>query len=363
MAPDSRWKLSTGRCVEDIIRDAFNTLPTDQVEPSLLSSFLLDLSDHAVTGFFSEAEMVELKGQFPAQPPVNVELANYLNAFLKVIRHCRMHSRSYGFLMGLSKAKTTTELFTTVFASLPPPVTTSDNRWRSWVDFVVHSTCNLFSSPNNLLNEAQSEDWYNMHLWTPVIHAAFLPVQSVVLVPGELVCRASSLLLNQDRCRTAGPENRQKLGPRIDGIIRSVHHDQLEFGAIEAGKKFDGTGATKWIEDSNKLRRVLRDMLVRLHGEVDNDSVKRVQTVGIITGGLRFQLLRCWAMKKGGVVLCENLGPVREYPKNMHKLHKCLWHLIQSVDTAIRIIQETSNVVENEHSTITLDELLATDAS
>jgi hypothetical protein len=101
------------------------------------------------------------------------------------------------------------------------------------------------SAPSSLITMAHPEAWYNAQIWSHIIYAAFFTHPSIVISPGETACRASSRLLNSDRVQTDGPDNRQKAGPKMDGIIRSVHFDYFEFGAVESGKSFDGTTATK----------------------------------------------------------------------------------------------------------------------
>jgi hypothetical protein len=223
---------------------------------------------------------------------------------------------------------------------------------RRWVNVAIANCCHLLLSANSLLQIPQAEGWYNYNVWHHIIDAAFIPVPSVMLARGESICRASSLNLNSTRTST-GPDNRQRLGPKLDGIIRSTAHDYLEFGAIEAAKDFKGTGATKWIEDGAKLRGVLRDMLVRLHDLVDDESVRKLQTVGIICAGLKMQLVRCWGRRRGGVVFTVSEARVEQYPKTMHEVHKHLWLLMRAVDSARRIVVETVGVVERAGSPMT----------
>ncbi|TGZ83442.1 hypothetical protein EX30DRAFT_156032 [Ascodesmis nigricans] len=335
MTAKSKWLLSTGMWVEDLIHDACETLTGAD---GLLPSFILDLSDISITVHFTEAEMKEMKSEFPVMPAPNKMLSNILQPYFM--------------------ARTVEELEALRPTPTPGVSETSDHHAEDsaamcrWVNIVISNTCHLLLSRNNLLHMPQMEGWYNYNVWHQIIDVAFVPVPSIMLARGESVCRASSLLLNRNRTCT-GPENRQRLGPKLDGIIRTVTHDYLEFGAIEAGKDFYGTGATKWIEDGAKLRGVLRDMLVRLHDMVDEESVGKLQTVGIICGGLKLQLVRCWAKKKGGAVFCQNVDRVNEYPKSFHELHKHLWYLMKTVDSARRIVEETLRVVERAGSPMT----------
>ncbi|GES94360.1 hypothetical protein GLOIN_2v1828688 [Rhizophagus clarus] len=71
------------------------------------------------------------------------------------------------------------------------------------------------------------------------------------LIRGEGSSTASSDRKNDDmNCE----ENRKKIGRKGDGIFRLIG-DRLEFGAIEAGRKWEGKSGRKYIKDSLKLNR------------------------------------------------------------------------------------------------------------
>jgi hypothetical protein len=131
----------------------------------------------------------------------------------------------------------------------------------------------------------------------------------------------------------------------MDGVIRTTDSDFWEFGAIEGGGSFEGTTATKWLTDSLKLKRVLRDMLIELHKDVEDDKVRHIQTVGILTGGLRAQLFRCWAPHRDGVIICESVGRVEQFPRLAMTLHKHLWGLLAMVDVAVSMVADTMAVI------------------
>jgi hypothetical protein len=324
LSAKSRWQLSSGRYVEEILREAALALSHGQFEESTLPSLMWDLSDTRIPGLVRAADLQEVQKELPPVSTGNEKLARYSAPLIKI-------------------------------KSLPDVVRAVARRmvdgdaadgYSQWVDRVVCNTCHILSAPSGLLERAHAEDWYNMQIWSHVIHAAFFSHPSIMVAPGETTCRASSRLLNMDRSQTKGAENRQKSGPKMDGIIRSVGENFFEFGAIESGKTLGDTNTTKWISDGLKLKRVMRDMLVRLHEEVDEDAVRHVQTVGILTSGLRAQLFRCWAPRKGGVVVCETVGPVHEFPRNVPRLHRSLWPLLEMVSLAVEIVEKTWAIVE-----------------
>ncbi|CAG8640600.1 13294_t:CDS:1 [Ambispora gerdemannii] len=81
-------------------------------------------------------------------------------------------------------------------------------------------------------------------------------------------------------------------GRKGDGILR-LNKNRLEFGAIESGRKCEGKNGQKYLSDSLKLSKMLRDMLVLLMSECNSDEqvVRELQTVGMLHDVNHFQLL------------------------------------------------------------------------
>jgi hypothetical protein len=144
-----------------------------------------------------------------------------------------------------------------------------------------------------------------------------------------------------------GLENRQRLGSKMDGIIRSWHHtNYYELGAIESGKESAAPTTTKWLYDGLKLKRALGDMLLDLHDRVADEAVGHVQTVGILTSGFKAQMVRCWAPQGGWAIICDTVGPVHEFPRDVETLNRDLWPLIAMVDMAVTMVADTLAVVK-----------------
>ncbi|CAG8544855.1 12209_t:CDS:1 [Funneliformis caledonium] len=139
-----------------------------------------------------------------------------------------------------------------------------------------------------LNQSSRLEGWYQHNVWSPIIDPAFRNLE-IDLIRGESSSTASSDRKNNDMdCE----EDRKKIGRKGDCIFRLIG-DRLEFGAIEAGKKWEGKSGRKYIIDSLKLSKMLRDMFVQLAKECDDDEpiVRKLQTVGMLHSGNRFQLL------------------------------------------------------------------------
>lgn len=80
----------------------------------------------------------------------------------------------------------------------------------------------------------------------------------------------------------------------MDGIFKTDGNNAFEYGAIEVSSCFRGSADTKYICDSQKLTKVLRDMLYRLHELVDHNPaiVASLQVIGVINAGYSLQLIR-----------------------------------------------------------------------
>lgn len=116
---------------------------------------------------------------------------------------------------------------------------------------------------------------------------------------GEVNCIAHSLRKNRTRTVTGGA-NAQKRPCRLDGSLRAIGDNPLEYGGIECARSFNGgQTSNKWITTSFKVSRALRDMLFRLHQHVNHDPtvVPKVQLVGIFTAGLTYRLSRMYSAK------------------------------------------------------------------
>jgi len=99
------------------------------------------------------------------------------------------------------------------------------------------------------------------------------------------LCSSEQFFGVRNRTQT-GKGNRLISCERLDGIFRGTG-PPLEYGAYEVGKKFDGTIATKWIDDFRKLVINLSHMLRRLHQDVNvtRSNGQVIQVVGLMLSG------------------------------------------------------------------------------
>ena len=102
-------------------------------------------------------------------------------------------------------------------------------------------------------------------------------------------------MLRKNRNRT-GDDGRLKTGKKVDGLFHMKENRSVEFGAIESAKILAaGDVSSKWISDSDKLRKIMRDIMGRLAIQVHQNQstvLSELQVIGISTAGFDVQLLR-----------------------------------------------------------------------
>jgi hypothetical protein len=187
----------------------------------------------------------------------------------------------------------------------------------------------LWEHDEQPLRTTHLEDWYTSNVWTRVVDDCFLSLPQVSLQRKEATCQSTALRRNRNRDEVS---TRQKIGPRLDGLLRSTDDNSHEFCAIEAATELrGGTFNTKWLSDKAKLSKVLRDMLSRLISAVDHDAdvVARLQVVGLSMAGLTMQAVRLCHGK--GYVSLLVAEPSRTAPSAVGRLRELLKVLTEFV--------------------------------
>lgn len=173
-----------------------------------------------------------------------------------------------------------------------------DVHYDLWsADLAVQHILGHWEDPNQPLRAPQLEESLSSALWAPLIDHPLRGLLGVQMVHKESCCKSTA----SRKCRERTEKSeRQASGPKVDGIIRSIEDDSLEFGSMEVSKSWGGVGgkSTKRLGDIEKMIKTLRDMLFQLHERVEfNPAVtKKIQVVGIICGGLKVQFFRMYSV-------------------------------------------------------------------
>ncbi|CAG8604938.1 1103_t:CDS:2, partial [Acaulospora morrowiae] len=113
----------------------------------------------------------------------------------------------------------------------------------------------------------------------------------------------------KNRGRQANTRTRKLTGRKIDGIIYTV--DRLfEFGAIEGARSFSGVSDRKYLLETFKMPKTLRDMYAELLRAANYEDQKsdKLQVFGILHLGLWIQFARLW--RAGGSICIFRKDPL-----------------------------------------------------
>ncbi|KAF9897858.1 hypothetical protein BX616_004872, partial [Lobosporangium transversale] len=149
---------------------------------------------------------------------------------------------------------------------------------------MYHSMLNMYmaySSQNFELPKSQSESWYRTFIWG-FLPQLFSSGRALIYEPGEKGVSASAARKNTHRDLSVP----FKRGHMADGII-SCRSSNCELCAIEFSKFEDGPTATKVLEDSRKLGKMLKDMFDAIMSKCQKPSIvqKSLRAYGLVISG------------------------------------------------------------------------------
>ncbi|CAG8698903.1 15023_t:CDS:2, partial [Racocetra persica] len=258
--PNKIWTLkSSGRVVEEVIYDYARNLTHE----SYLHSFIINDIDAETKSLFFEEEWQEI---------FNVEVNDKpkLKSSIKdLLKNCSVDDPK--------------KLRKILYESF-----LSDDFDLEFINYAYQGMMFLWNKDENPFDHSKLEGWYEVNVWGRLIDPAFDNLLNIDLVRGEGMSLASSDRKNFKRSL----DTRKKVGRKGDGVFR-LHKDRLEFGIIEAGRKWEGQAGSKYLSDSLKASKMLKDMLCQLVSECDmKESLSRkLQAVGILHGANRIQII------------------------------------------------------------------------
>lgn len=203
----------------------------------------------------------------------------------------------------------------------------------------------IWESPRHPLRNTQLEDFYSNLVWAPILDYCFLSFPSTTIVRKESTCNSTASRKNRNR--TLGTRMRQ--GRRLDGVIRTVEDNTQEFGGIEVARTaHGGRTSTKWLSDTEKLLKALRDMLGVLCGVVGRwKEGPGLQVVGVVCAGLKMQVIRMGHWREGAVAVVSRERIV-EVPVEVQEF-KELVNLLVMVATMKVVVQDSVQTVKERH--------------
>ncbi|KAG0138467.1 hypothetical protein HOY82DRAFT_588469 [Tuber indicum] len=303
MNNEHKWELTSGRRVEDVIYEACIVMDLSTFASSPAQLFIIDTSNAAVQAWFTDDEWDEIMAALCSVPGFDQELLD----------SCKR----------LYSVETTIMLRKVAKSDLVPGDGTYDPNIHynlQWAQIAILKFIMLLEAPNYCLTQPHLEGRYGVIIWSDILDACFLDVDSLTVDRMEGTCRATIERRNHDEVvLTESP----KRGPWVDGTIRTTPANYYEYGAIKERSSLTSE------RDSFDLLRSLRDMLTRLDVLANGEPNIRaqMQVVGISTARLGMQYARLGHPGVGYVRLLEN-GPIINYPTTLDELPDLLSMLV-----------------------------------
>lgn len=331
--PEQKWRLPSGRTVEDVLHGAYNPKGPSSVSTSI-RSWVLDLSNPKIQALFVQEEWNAIKAEVPPLPDIDPLFANSFTRFagIQTIEQLRHVVETTSYMDGGIKYHYDLE----------------------WVDSLVRRYLILLEQQTLTVPE-RSERWYDTMIWAPILDMCYISIPNVILDRSELICQSYMLRKNRNRTDVS---SRVKCGPRLDGILRDSQVRSHEFCAIEsAPAQPGGTISTKALNDKAKLLKVQRDMLNRQAIEANHERrvVQKLQVFGISTAGLTMQVSRMFHPK--GYVSLLMVHEPHTIPHDVRQLPQFLVLLAAVVRTKLAI-ERSIEVFRSRSSTNDAQSLL-----
>ncbi|CAI2190887.1 20376_t:CDS:2 [Funneliformis geosporum] len=278
--PDNaKMHLKSGKIVEDVLFD----FAKDMEHEHHAHSYIINYDDEDVKALFTKTEWDELtedRIRIPAVPrEIGEELVRY------------------------GKQKTLSELRNSVLTSYLQDGTIYDiNKHydKEWIQMAVRTLVNLYENIDAPLIRNQYENWFTVAFFGTCIDLCMRDIQLCTDIKRTDAPSLSSAN-RKNRGRSGNTKTRKLTGRKIDGIVYIVDRN-LEVGAIEAARSFLGVSDQKYLLETFKMPKTLRDMyadLVRT-ANYDEQKANNLQVFGILHLGLWIQFTRLY--RAGGSI-------------------------------------------------------------
>ncbi|RHZ46207.1 hypothetical protein Glove_629g20 [Diversispora epigaea] len=272
----TKLKLSTGKIVEDVLFE----FAKDMDYEHHAHSYIVDFDDEDIKALFTDSEWKELTKDRIGVPPISQEitkeLARYGKSTLEDLRTKTMTSYLEEEKYDICK-----------------------HYDKEWIQLAIRTLVNLYENINAPLIRTQYEDWFTVALLGMCIDFCLRDIRlGTDIKRTDAPSLSSANRKNRNRANT---RTRKLTGRKIDGIIYTAD-GLLEFGAIEGARSFTGVSDNKYLNETFKMPKTLRDMYADLIRVINYDDQRadKLQVIGILHFGLWVQFVRLW--RAGGSI-------------------------------------------------------------
>nr|AMJ52384.1 hypothetical protein [Rhizophagus clarus] len=253
-------------------------------------SYIVDFDDEDIKALFGEEEWKELTKDRIGVPPVPHDIAKELTKY------------------GKKTLKELRAVVLTPYLKENEEYDVNKHYELEWIQMALRTLCNLYENVDAPLIRKQYEDWFTVALFGACIDFCFRDIQL-----GTDIKRTDTPSLSsanrKNRDRKANTRTRKLTGRKIDGIIYTVDK-LLEVGAIEGARSYSGVSDQKYLIETFKMPKTLRDMYVDIMKAVgyDDQKANKIQVIGILHLGLWIQFARLW--RAGGSICIFRKDPL-----------------------------------------------------
>ncbi|CAI2192803.1 19295_t:CDS:10, partial [Funneliformis geosporum] len=283
---DSKLRLSIGTIVEDVLFE----FAKDMDYEHHAHSYIVDFDDEDIKALFDEEEWKELTKDRIGVPPVPHDIAKELTKY------------------GKKTLKELRAVVLTPYLKENEEYDVNKHYELEWIQMALRTLCNLYENVDAPLIRKQYEDWFTVALFGACIDFCIRDIQL-----GTDIKRTDAPSLSsanrKNRDRKANTRTRKLTGRKIDGIIYTVDK-LLEVGAIEGARSYSGVSDQKYLIETFKMPKTLRDMYVDIMKAVgyDDQKANKIQVIGILHLGLWIQFARLW--RAGGSICIFRKDPL-----------------------------------------------------
>ncbi|KAG9307537.1 hypothetical protein G9A89_000016 [Geosiphon pyriformis] len=267
MRQDTKWKLPSGKYIEDVLYEYAKNLAHE----SSVHSFIIDTSDATVMNLFSTQDKEHIMSfRVLPDPEIEDELMDYLIKYRKF---------------------ETQEMRKIVNAGISiSPYDPKKHFNHHYIHQVFSQLLPRYELRSSDFTTSHLEGWFTSNIWSIVIDACFVGLEIIEFIRGEGCSRASGERKNFGRNNS---NVKKLLGRKCDGIVRELGSSE-EYGISEEGRDWTGKDGTKYLADESlKLPKVMLDMLhqkLRKHG-INFVRSRQMEIVGFLHSAQQLQIL------------------------------------------------------------------------
>ncbi|RUP06167.1 hypothetical protein BC936DRAFT_140443, partial [Jimgerdemannia flammicorona] len=257
MRNDRKWKLPSGKYIEDVLYEYAKKLPYE----SPVHSFIIDTSNATVMDLFNDEDREQIMTHnILPEPQLQDELIDH------IIRYRKSRPE---------------ELREVVHAGFNiSPYDTREHFDYYYVHQVFSQLLMRYELRSEDFTSCHLEGWFQTNIWSIIIDTCFIDLKTIEFVRGEGCSLASGQRKNDGR---ENADIKKLCGHKCDGIAREMGSFE-EYAVSEEGRFWTGKDDTKCLADGLKLFKLMRDMLhqkIRKYG-LDLVRSRQLEIVGFL---------------------------------------------------------------------------------